>query len=80
MSESEVAVLQEQIRVLFSCQEKLEKQHQDFAKETKDTVTAIYNEIKALRDQLSSRLPLWNTWLMVVAGSVITGLVVALVS
>lgn len=64
MSQEEVARLQEQIKTLFAGQERLEKDQTDFEAETRKTVTDIYNEIKALKDQFANRLPLWATMLI----------------
>lgn len=61
MSEQEVARLQEQIKTLFSGQERIEKNQNDFEAETRKTVNEIYNEIKILKDQFANRLPTWAT-------------------
>lgn len=61
LSEHDVARLQEQIKTLFSGQERIEKNQNEFEAETRANVGAIYNEIKALKDQFANRLPTWAT-------------------
>lgn len=59
MADEAVVRIEEQIKSLFSGQERIEFTQQKCEEEHKKEINEIYKEIKALKEQFANRLPIW---------------------